>query len=95
MNKVAAKKIVVKSASVILAFSGAAFFWLHEIWFLALAIPPIIILKKYKPTTVEEKAQLEDLSTKSTILFLTLPIGILLLMCLVFIGWVVRTNIGG
>ena len=68
-------------------------FWLHEFWLLILFVPALIIRKMYKPETAEEKERLEDLNTKSTLFFLTLPIGMILFLCLVFIVWIVVKNI--
>lgn len=93
MDKESARKIVLNTATIVMAFSGAAMFWLHEPWFLILMAPALIILRKYKSETAEEKECLEELETKSMLFFLTLPICIILFLCLLFIAWVVVQNI--
>ncbi|BHH83060.1 hypothetical protein LA52FAK_13490 [Desulforhopalus sp. 52FAK] len=86
-------RLIAKIATILMAISAAALFWVRDLRFLLVLIPSTGIYYWYKKNYTDQKEELEDFATKSSLLFLVIPIGILLSGCIFVIGWIIYSNI--
>lgn len=88
-------RLIAKAATILMAISAAALFWVRDLRLLLVLIPSAGIYYLYKKNNTDQKEKLEDFATKSSLMFLVIPIGILLSSCIFVIGWIIYNNISG
>jgi len=84
----------VNLAIILISASAALMFWTREVWPIILLAPALLVLHKYRATTVEEKDRRQELSQRSFAVSLIIPIAVLFIFFIVFLWKIIPSIVG-